>query len=107
MMREIVLEGSHASAFTSWRSAARALLRQHVAPELLYWRVQCDAQTNLLADGGMSDNTLDCIAPRGNSGQTRNADATPPDGALTAREPREFIRLAESVACHASSLRWD
>ena len=102
-MHEIVLAGNSASAFASWRSSARTLLQQHAEPGSLCWRVQSDTQTNLLVGG----NLFDTAAAPGNARESATRETDTVGTADNARVPREFIRLAESVACHSSLLRWD
>lgn len=94
-MREIVLDGGYANAFHSWRNAARVLLQQHVSPDNLCWRVSCDTQSMMFAEQVSPFEINSPCVP------------LPSHGKADARVPREFIRIAESVACHSDSTRWD
>ena len=88
--------------FESWRVRARDLLVQNVCPQHVVWRGSTSWQTQL---------GYDRVTPR-NVREERDADT----GALfplsqPKREirgvPSSFVKLAESVACHADDARWD
>ncbi|MEN9021912.1 MAG: uracil-DNA glycosylase, partial [Verrucomicrobiales bacterium] len=73
--------------FDSWRSKARELLSEAVRPEAILWEDGTSTADSLFDD-------LDSNASQ---------NTTPPKGL---RIPREFMNLAELVACHRASDRW-
>ncbi|MDB2347044.1 UdgX family uracil-DNA binding protein [Verrucomicrobiales bacterium] len=73
--------------FDSWRSKARELLSEAVRPETILWEDGTSTADSLFDD-------LDSNASQ---------KTTPPKGL---RIPREFMNLAELVACHRASDRW-
>lgn len=77
-----------ADGFAAWRREARALLAAGVEPRVVAWDGDDGAQGSLL--GGHL-----AIGPE-----------AAPTGPATARVPRRFLELAETVACHAGSERW-
>lgn len=80
-----MLEVAIDSTFDGWRRVARSLLKQGIPPGLVYWRASASEQVDLLSGGAAID-----VA----------------DTAAFSKVPREFLRLAASVACHSSSERW-
>ena len=98
-MRDVVI----AAGYAEWRVAARTLLRDSVSPENICWRQECDTQQPLLhaADffassahnvNGLVDDELILAEPSRVRAQVR--------------VPKEFLRIAESVACHSNPERW-
>lgn len=86
--------------FEPWRETARVLLRQNVPPERVHWKLRCDTQEDLLSGCGTQ-----CSADLQNGNGLENPEGTTNTDALT-RVPREFLRLAASVACHSGNERW-
>ncbi|GAB5405738.1 MAG: UdgX family uracil-DNA binding protein [Aureliella sp.] len=74
--------------FAQWRDSARNLLNQQIAPENVSWSEDA-SQLSLFAPED------DTALP-----QPENRPSSGP------RVPREFLQLAESVACHRDSTRW-
>lgn len=89
-IREVTINATHAADVDAWRSVARDLLREHVRPEAITWRLSSDVQENLLSESHVFE--------------TR---ATTPSANGDPRVSREFMRMATSVACHSNSARWD
>lgn len=81
-----MLEVAIDSTFDDWRRVARSLLKQGISPERVYWRARGSAQVDLLSGASVIDVE---------------------DTAAFNTVPREFLRLAASVACHSSSERWN
>src|SRR6478736_3038150 len=71
-----------ASDYASWRSAARALLADGVAPEEIDWQEHA------------GESLFDAPSPE------RTASPT------AARIPRDLAELLEACACHADPARW-
>ncbi len=69
----------------SWRAAARGLLGAQVSPSHITWD-----------DGGAQSSLF-----------TAAWEPPPGTAAGAARVPRDFLALAERVACHADPARWD
>lgn len=64
--------------FTAWRASARRLLNARIAPEEVLW------------DDGLG----------------LGASQLPSEGGTASRVPREFLSMAETVACHRDPARW-
>lgn len=73
--------------FEDWRNRARELLAKRVSPESILWEDGSAGVQSLFAS--------DIIDDRGH-----------PTLSTTLRIPREFLELAELVACHRSTERW-
>ncbi|MFK7912250.1 MAG: TIGR03915 family putative DNA repair protein [Akkermansiaceae bacterium] len=71
--------------FTSWRSAARALLAEKVHPRDVLW----------VSKSAQSDGMLMFDEP-----------VHPTQDAPRLNVPRDFVRLAETVSCHRSGDQW-
>lgn len=85
-MRAVALAGP--ADFTGWRDAARMLLAGNVAPKDVDWRVGGEPD---LFGGGDNQPAPQACAQAGKTGF---------------RVPREFIELAELVACHRDEGRF-
>lgn len=70
--------------FADWRTQARRLLYQAILPEQISWHDQRSGQAHFSFDTDLQD--------------------PPPDFRLNV--PKNFIPLAESVACHRDPIRW-
>src|SRR5688500_2307747 len=81
VMRQVRIEPD----FESWRDAARGLLRANVPPDEVVF-VPHGLENALLP------NLVETVA----------VDSQP----TPLRVPREFVRLAESVACHTDPSNW-
>jgi DNA polymerase len=77
---------SHAADFAGWRGAARGFLARNISPGDIAWRV------------GAAPDDLFAIAP--------HEPAPPPAEAAPLRVPRDFVELAELVACHKDEGRF-
>ncbi|MBV9109989.1 MAG: TIGR03915 family putative DNA repair protein [Gemmatimonadetes bacterium] len=86
-----------AATFDAWRTAARALLEQDVAPDSLLWEPEGDREPALDCFGD-----ADAFSASGDDGVPAPSASSPQQ----ARVPRRFIELAEAVACHAEGERW-
>ena len=110
--------------FAAWRIAARRLLRDGVAPDLVLWRDEADAQLALagVVEAMPADvatlSAADVPDAAGGADMRPNGDA-PPRASLHAdvgggppspgdgpRVPRRFLALAGLVACHRATDRW-
>lgn len=89
-----------ARGFEPWRETARRLLRQNIPPEHVHWKLCCDSQNDLLSGSGAQNRT-----DLENGIGLKSLEESTDTDALT-RVPREFLRLAASVACHSRSERW-
>jgi probable DNA metabolism protein len=91
--------------FEGWRSAARALYAQGIAPELIEWRVGENA-------GGLFDSTIFESDPQSNQphnlSQAHLFSSNPVSNQLTRqlKVPREFIELCRKAILHNDPARF-
>lgn len=89
-MYEIAFDGT----FPDWRRAARLALAESRAPHTVSWRDTTDNQTAL---------AFAVEEPELTSAPARTSTAP----AALARVPREFLELAQDVACYRDAAKWD
>ncbi|HVF40811.1 MAG TPA: TIGR03915 family putative DNA repair protein [Gemmatimonadaceae bacterium] len=70
--------------YDGWRAAARSLLHADVPPDRIAWTPSSDVQQSLLAAESLGTS----------------------DPAQSISVPKEFMRLAECVACYRDEARW-
>lgn len=83
----VALTGHHSTLWDSWRTQARQLLQEGVAPEALSW-----------CDGATQASLFDPLHP---SKKTSPAHPT-----VELSIPKGFLELARSVAAHTDPARW-
>lgn len=102
-LRDVVI----APSFQAWRAAARALLRENVAPERVVWRERHDETP---APDGRAPVLL-AAAGRAARVGALSGGPVPAGAAASARTPyrvpKAFVGLAGAVACHRDPARWD
>ena len=76
--------------FAGWRAAARGMLAAGVAPGMIDWTGEGDAQPTLGFDAGASAAAVPAATQPGDAG----------------RVPKEFLALAAAGACHRDGERW-
>jgi probable DNA metabolism protein len=97
-VRDVVIE----NGFAGWRLAARELIRADVRPQNVSWLESGDVQTQLLRGADFFSAASICDSSDGNHATIETHDTA----LAESRVPREFLRMAESVACHSDSGRW-
>ncbi|TWT73288.1 UdgX family uracil-DNA binding protein [Allorhodopirellula solitaria] len=80
------------NSFDQWRSEARRLIVQKVAPPEIHWAT-ASAQPSLF-DAGLS-------------AQAEALAESPPPPSSTFTVPHAFVSLAREVACHRDTVRWE
>ena len=87
-------------SYDDWRSTARKLLREGAAPRDIQWREHDRLQQYL---------EFSPTVQAGATPSTTETAAAPalPGHAGEIRVPKQFLELAETVACHRDAAKWD